>query len=187
MSTMSATQLEQEAPVPAQAQHSPRRHRRLMIIPLALVCVLGIAFGYLFLNAEVKSSAPMGASVDVPGGSASITGLVPLEIDGWQPPSPVAALSGQPQEGAHRVRIQVQFTALDEAGLPLDPAGFFVDGLGSGKPHPLWTSSSSMTLDQGQTVNTTMVFELPDKAIALVLEDSSGSRLSLGTEHHSAG
>jgi hypothetical protein len=32
-----------------------------------------------------------------------------------------------------------------------------------------------------------MVFELPDKAIALVLEDAAGSRLSLGVEHHTAG
>jgi len=180
---MSALQL--ELGEPASAPAPVFRRRRLIAIPLGLVCLLGIAFGYLFLTAEVKPSAPMGASVDVPGGSASITGLVPLEIDGWQPPSPAAALSGEPQEGAHRVRIQVQFTALDQAGLPLDPAGFFIDGLGSGKPHPLWTSSSSMTLDQGETVNTTMVFELPDKAVALVLEDSSGSRLSLGTEHHS--
>jgi hypothetical protein len=161
--------------------------RRTIVIPLALVAVLGLAFAYLFLTAEVKTSAPLGASAEVEGGVASITGVIPLESDGWLPPSPVATLQKDPQEGAHRVRIQVQFTALDKTGLPLDPEGFFVDGLGSGMPGPLWTSSSSTTLAQGESVNTTMVFELPDKAIALVLEDAAGSRLSLGVEHHTAG
>jgi hypothetical protein len=159
----------------------------MIVIPLALIAVLGLVFGYLFLTADVKTSAPLGASAEVEGGVASITGVVPLESDGWRPPSPVAALQKDPQEGAHRVRIQVQFTALDKAGLPLDPEGFFVDGLGSGKPGPLWTSSPSTTLAQGESTNTTMVFELPDKAIALVLEDAAGSRLSLGVEHHTAG
>ncbi len=161
--------------------------RRTIVIPLTLVAVLAVAFGYLFLTAEVKTSAPLGASAEVEGGVASITGVIPLESDGWQPPSPVTALQKDPQEGAHRVRIQVQFTALEKTGLPLDPGGFFVDGLGSGKPGPLWTSSSSTTLAQGESVNSTMVFELPDKAIALVLEDAAGSRLSLGVEHHTAG
>ncbi|AUI50644.1 hypothetical protein [Arthrobacter crystallopoietes] len=163
------------------------RRRRWIVLPVALLCVLGTCFGYLFATAEVKPSAQLGLSVEVPGGLASITGVIPLENDGWQPPAPAAALKPDPVEGAHRVRVQVQFTALDKAGLPVDPGSFFIDGLGSGKPHPLWSSSPPMTLDQGESANTTMVFELPDKAVALVLEDSSGDRLSLGTEHHTGG
>ncbi|WP_139005517.1 hypothetical protein [Arthrobacter crystallopoietes] len=161
--------------------------RRWIALPVALLCVLGVWFGYLFATAEVKPSAQLGLSVEVPGGLASITGVIPLEKDGWQPPSPAAALKPDPVEGAHRVRVQVQLTALDRVGLALDPGAFFIDGLGSGKPHPLWSSSPPMTLDQGESVNTTMVFELPDKAVALVLEDASGDRLSLGTEHHTGG
>ena len=73
-------------------------------------------------------------------------------------------------EGAHRVRVEVQFTAMDPGGLRLDPAGFIVDGLGSGRPGPLWSSPEAATLDAGESASATMVFELPNKAIALVLE-----------------
>lgn len=161
--------------------------RRLIFIPLAFLCILAVGLGYMFATAKAKPSVQLGAPAEVPGGIAMITGIVPVELDGWQPPSPVAALREDAQAGVHRVRIEVQFTAMDPGGLKLDPAGFFVDGLGSGRPGPLWHSPESAFLDEGESVSTTMVFELPDKAIALVLEDSNGSRLSLGKEHHSGG
>ena len=119
------------------------RRRRFIFIPLAFLCILAIGLGYLFATAEAKPSVQLGAPGEVPGGIAMITGIVPVELDGWQPPSPVAALQQGVQEGAHRVRIEVQFTAMEPGGLRLDPAGFIVDGLGSGRPGPLWSSPRS--------------------------------------------
>jgi hypothetical protein len=163
----------------------PRRRRRLMVIPLILVCLLAAGLGYLFTTAETKPSTQLGAPAEVPGGIALITGIVPVESDGWEPPSPAASLQQPVQQGAHRVRVQVRFTAMDPQGLALDPAAFVVDGLGSGRPHPLWTSPQSRVLKQGESVEATMVFELPDKAVALVLEGPGRGRLSLGKSHHS--
>lgn len=156
-----------------------------MVVPLVVWAVLSIGLGYLFLtSSEPEPSAPMGASAPVPGGMASITGVTPLESDGWQPSEPAAVLATRPGQGAHRVRVQVQFTALDASGLRYDPAHYFVDGLGSGQPEALWSSPRARDLDQGESMTATMIFELPDKAIALVLENDAGSRLSLGSDHH---
>ena len=161
------------------------RRRRFIFIPLAFLFILALGFGYLVSTAKAKPSVQLGAPAEVPGGIAMITGIVPVELDGWQPPSPAAALQQGVQEGAHRVRVEVQFTAMDPGGLRLDPAGFIVDGLGAGRPGPLWSSPEATLVDEGESVSVTMVFELPNKAIALVLEDVTGSRLSLGKEHHS--
>lgn len=171
-----------------EARPVQRRRRRRVLIPLTILALLAASLGYLFLTtSEPEPSAPMGASVPVPGGMAGITGVTPLEVDGWQPPTAAAVLGTQPQEGAHRVRVQVQFTALDTTGLRYDPQKYFVDGIGSGQPDALWASPSAQDLDQGESITATMVFELPDKAIALVLENEAGSRLSLGSEHHTGG
>ncbi|HET8794791.1 MAG TPA: hypothetical protein VFM62_00265 [Arthrobacter sp.] len=162
--------------------------RRRVFIPLAILAFLAASLGYLFLTtSEPEPSAPLGASVTVPGGMAGITGVMPLEVDGWEPPAASAIPGTPPQEGAHRVRVQVRLTALDAAGLRYDPQEYFVDGIGSGQPHALWSSPSAQQLDQGETITATMVFELPDKAIALVLENEAGARLSLGSEHHTGG
>jgi hypothetical protein len=173
------------------AVHKPRpakaTRRYLMFIPLGLLCILAIAIGYSLTTAKPAPSVQLGAPAEVPGGIAMITGIVPLEVDGWQPPTPVAALQQGVQAGAHRVRVEVQFTALDPGGMRLDPAGYIVDGLGSGQPVPLWSSPDAALFDKGESVRATMVFELPDKAIALVLEGPTGGRLSLGKEHHVGG
>jgi len=163
----------------------PVARRRLIVIPLILLGLLAAGLGYLFTTAEAKPSTQLGAPAEVPGGIALVTGIVPVESDGWEPPSPAASLRPPVQQGAHRVRVQVQFTAMDPQGLALDPAAFVVDGLGSGRPQPLWTSPQSRLLAQGESVEATMVFELPDKAVALVLEGPGGGRLSLGKSHHS--
>jgi hypothetical protein len=170
-----------------EARPVPHRRRRLIAIPLALICLLAVGLGYLFTTAETTPSTQLGAPAEVPGGIALITGIVPLESDGWEPPSPAASLAQPVQEGAHRVRVQVQFTAMEAQGLKLDPAAFVVDGLGSGRPGPVWVSPQATVLEQGGSAEVTMVFELPDKAIALVLEGPEGGRLSLGKSHHTGG
>ena len=154
-----------------------------MVIPLALVCALALVLGYLFLNAKPEASVPLGASATLPGGTARINGIVPLEDDGWLPPEHVQVLEEGPSAGTHRVRVLVRFTALEAGGIPLDTSGFVVSGLGGSDLRPLWVSPSKAEIRQGESLDATMVFELPNKAIALVLKGADGIRLSIGVSH----
>ncbi len=159
----------------------------MMIIPLSILCLLGICLGLLVFASPGKPSTQLGASAEVPGGLASISGVIPLEKDNWRPPASADAMDVAPMEGAHRVRIVVQFTALDPDGMSIDSSGFVVDGLGTGEPRPLWAETTEEKIDQGEFAVATLVFELPDRAVELVLENDSGYRLSLGTTHHTGG
>ena len=95
-----------EEPTAAAALPSPPdRRRRLKAIPVALICALGLVLGYLFLSAKPEPGTPLGASAVVPGGTARIKGVVPLENDGWLPPEHVQALEEGPAAGAHRRRL----------------------------------------------------------------------------------
>lgn len=163
-----------------------RRRRKLLLIPLSLLCALGLVLGYLFLTAKPEASTPLGASAVIPGGTARVSGIIPLEKDGWLPPERVQVLDEGPSSGTHRVRILVQFTALEGKGVTLDTSQFTVAGLGATSIHPLWTSPGKTQLKQGDTADATMVFELPNQAIALVLEGPGSTRLSLGQSHHTS-
>jgi hypothetical protein len=162
------------------------RRRKLLLIPLSLLCALGLVLGYLFLTAKPEASTPLGASAVIPGGTARINGIIPLEKDGWLPPERVQVLDEGPSEGTHRVRILVQFTALEGEGITLNTSQFSVTGLGANSIHPLWTSPAQAQLRQGDAADATMVFELPNQAIALVLEGPGNTRLSLGLSHHTS-
>jgi hypothetical protein len=163
-----------------------RRRRKLLLIPISLLCALGLVLGYLFLTAKPEASTPLGASAAVPGGTARINGIIPLEKDGWLPPERVQVLDEGPSAGTHRVRILVQFTALEGEGVAVDTSQFSVTGLGANSIHPLWTSPGKTQLKPGDTADATMVFELPNQAIALVLEGPGNTRLSLGLSHHTS-
>jgi hypothetical protein len=163
-----------------------RRRRKLLLIPLSLLCALGLVLGYLFLTAKPEASTPLGASASIEGGTARINGIIPLEKDGWLPPEHVQVLDEGPSAGTHRVRILVQFTALEGKGITLDTSQFSVTGLGANSIRPLWTSPGKTQLQQGDSLNATMVFELPNQAVALVLEGLGNTRLSLGLSHHTA-
>ena len=56
-----------------------------MLIPAALLCSIAIALTYLFLTFRPEPSVPLGAAATIPGGMASISGIVPLENDDWEP------------------------------------------------------------------------------------------------------
>jgi hypothetical protein len=163
-----------------------RRRRKLLLIPISLLCALGLVLGYLFLTAKPEASTPLGASAVIPGGTARVNGIIPLEKDGWLPPERVQVLDEGPSAGTHRVRILVQFTALEGEGITLDTSQFAVKGLGADSIHPLWTSPAQSQLRQGDSLDATMVFELPNQAIALVLEGPGNARLSLGLSHHTS-
>jgi hypothetical protein len=183
---MSTTAPDVSTPPDTSATGSPgtRRRRKLLLVPLFLLCALGLVLGYLFLTAKPEASTPLGASAVIPGGTARINGIIPLEKDGWLPPERVQVLDAGPSSGTHRVRILVQFTALEGEGIALDTSQFSVTGLGAGSIQPLWTSPAQSQLGQGDSVDATMVFELPNQAVALVLEGPGNTRLSLGLSHH---
>lgn len=155
-----------------------------MLIPVALLLAIGASMGYLFLTTPPKPSIPLGASSLYPGGMAQISAIAPLEDDGWLPPQRREVLAQAPSEGNHRVRVMVQLTALDKAGLGFNSTDFTVTGIGASKVRPVWTSAESARVVQGQALEATLVFELPDQAIALVLEGPEDTRLSLGLAHH---
>ncbi|MDZ4089775.1 MAG: hypothetical protein U1D68_01015 [Arthrobacter sp.] len=160
------------------------RRRRLMLLPIALLGVIGLALAYLFLTARPEPSVPLGASASVPGGMASIGEIMPVENDGWEPDDNDDALDGAPSPGSHRVRLLVRITALEPGGVRLSSRDFSISGLGGERFRPVWESPSIADLEQGESLGATLIFEVPDKAVALVLEGPGTSRLSLGLSHH---
>ncbi|NHW49262.1 hypothetical protein HAV21_20600 [Paenarthrobacter sp. MSM-2-10-13] len=160
-----------------------RRPGKLMLIPVGLLLSIAMSLGYLALTAPPRTSTPLGASSLYPGGMARISAIAPLENDGWLPPERGEALYQEPAIGTHRVRLLVELTALEPGGLEFTSPDFTVTGIGSRNVQPLWSSVDS-TIGQGKTLEATLVFELPDQAIALVLEGPDGTRLSLGQAHH---
>lgn len=174
---MSATELEAN-PAPGASR------RRLVLLPLSFLVIIGLALAYVFLTARPEPGVPLGASAAVPGGMASIGEIMPVEDDGWEPDGDDDALDGAPAPGSHRVRLLVRITALEPDGLRLEGRNFSITGLGSAHFRPLWASPSAVVLQQGESVGATLIFEVPDKAVALVLEGPGNSRLSLGMSHH---
>ena len=158
--------------------------RRLLLLPIAFLGIIGLALAYLFLTARPEPSVPLGASAAIPGGMASIGEIMPVEDDGWEPDDNDDALDGAPAAGSHRVRLLVRITALEPGGVPLDARDFSISGLGGVHFRPLWASPPAASLAQGQSIGATLIFEVPDRAIALVLDGPGNSRLSLGLSHH---
>lgn len=162
-----------------------RRPGKLMLVPVGLLLAISASLAYLLLAAAPpKPSIPLGASSLYPGGMAQISAIAPLEDDGWLPPQRSEALNQAPSEGNHRVRVLVRLTALEPAGLGFNVDDFTVTGIGASKLRPVWSSAESAAVAQGQALEATLVFELPDQAIALVLEGPQDTRLSLGLAHH---
>lgn len=73
---------------------------------------------------------------------------------------------------------------MDADGLPFDPSGYTVSALGNETWDPVWFSPAPATARQGETIDATLVFELPDRAIDLTLKLPGGPGLSLGEGHH---
>lgn len=159
------------------------RHR--ILIPAALL--LGLVGGATWVmtnSVEEEPAALLGAADPVDGGLARINGILPLESDDWEPEVDVPALETAVTDGAHRVRVLLELTALEEDGITFDASDYFIDGLGTGEPRVIWASPSTHSAAQGETIDATLVFEIPNEALALVLSDGGETRLSLGTEHH---
>lgn len=160
--------------------------RAKIIVPVILLVLVGALVASVVTAAPRKPPALLGASAGVTGGLARINGVVPEETDGGMPAGATAALAVPPAEGLHRVRVLVELTALEKEGLAYDPSDYFVSGLGTGTWKALWSSPAPADVPQGQSLNATLVFDLPDRAIDLALELPGGPGLSLGAAHHQA-
>lgn len=162
------------------------RHRLRLLIPLLLVAALTGGLLFVFTVDKEEPATMLGAAGAVDGGLARINGIIPLETDDWSPPVSVSELESPVTEGAHRVRVLLELTAIEVQGVEFATEDYVLDGLGTGTPGVLWSSPSSEKVAQGGTINATLVFEIPNRALALVLEGPDELRLSLGTEHHTS-
>ena len=76
---------------------------------------------------------------------------------------------------------------MEQDGLSFDPPQYAVSALGTGEWKAVWFSPAPAQARQGESINATLVFELPDRAIDLTLELPGGPGLSLGAGHHRGG
>ena len=175
---MSATELEVD-PAPGVSR------RRLLLIPVALLGIIALALAYLFLTARPEPGVPLGASASIPGGMASIGEIMPVEDDGWEPDDNDDALDGAP---AARQPPGAAPGPDHGAGARRRAAG--CPGLQHLRPWRrtlpanLGIDRRVADLEQGESVGATLIFEVPDRAVALVLDGPGNSRLSLGLSHH---
>lgn len=160
------------------------RGRIRYLIPVILLVLVGAVLASVLVTAPRTPPALLGASASVDGGLARIQGVIPTEADAWTPPPPLAALPDLAGGGVHRVRILLELTAMDADGLSFDPSGYTVSALGSETWEPVWFAPAPATARQGETIDATLVFELPDRAIDLTLKLPGGPGLSLGEGHH---
>jgi hypothetical protein len=161
--------------------------RTKFLVPAVLLALVGALVGSILMATPRTPPALLGASGSLDGGLARINGVIPLEVDGWEPPTPSAALADPPGNEVHRVRILVELTAMEQDGLSFDPSQYAVSALGTGTWKPVWFSPAPAKARQGESINATLVYELPDKAIDLALELPGGPGLSLGAGHHRGG
>lgn len=158
--------------------------RAKILVPALLLGLVAALIAGVFMSAPRNPPAPLGASAVVTGGVARINGVVPVGNDAGMPASAAAALAVPPAGGLHRVRLLVELTALEKGGLAYDPVDYTVSGLGTGTWKALWFSPGPREVPQGQSINATLVFELPDRAVDLALDLPGGPGLSLGAAHH---
>lgn len=161
--------------------------RTKILVPAVLLALVGILVASVLTAAPRTPPAMLGASASLDGGLARIHGVIPLEVDGWTPPTPSPALADPPGEELHRVRILLELTAMEPDGLTFDPSRYAISALGTGKWNAVWVSPAPAVARQGESINATLVFELPDRAIDLTLDLPGGPGASLGAGHHRGG
>ncbi|SFS09402.1 hypothetical protein SAMN04487783_1253 [Agrococcus baldri] len=141
----------------------------------------GILVGHM---ANSEPAAHLGAAAVVPGGLARVNGVIPLESDGWLPVDAAAVLMEPVPAGSHLVRVELELTAMDAQGIAFSADDYTILGLGSDRLDVLWASPEVAEARQGSVVSATLVYEIPNTAVALTLEGEHGGRLALGTAHH---
>jgi hypothetical protein len=171
----------------AETGHGRRPSRRsvLAMIPVAALGVMGGGLGvHRLLYPPPAPATPLGAVATVAGGMALIQGIIPLESATWAPPTPAPGLARPIANGGHRVRLLLDLTAVETGGIDFAAADYSVQEVIGFKAGPMWSSHESRHIVQGETLTVTMVFEIPNKSIQLVLQGPGSARLSMGTDHH---
>ncbi|WP_143709866.1 hypothetical protein [Kocuria flava] len=151
--------------------------RRRWMLPGAVTLALGLALGGAAVLQEDRPSTPLGAVAQVPGGLARVNGVLPEDE---QAP-------GQADDGVHRVRVLLELTAVDPSGVAFRAEDWAVERLGARRTAALQAAPRQRTVDQGDVLRTELVFEVPDRAVEVVLVGADGTRLSLGADHHGGG
>ncbi|TFC24760.1 hypothetical protein E3O25_16685 [Cryobacterium sp. TMT1-3] len=164
---------------------TPLQGRRRILIVLVIVWLVMAALAAVLLVTGTKPSTPLGDTAAVPGGLARISAVIPLDSDGWVPPSGGDSLASTVAPGAHRVRVLLELTRTDAASLTFDASDYSLSGLGS-RATALWVEPDRLEVPVRASVLATLIFEIPNQAIALVLDGPQGARWSLGTSHHTA-
>lgn len=154
------------------------------LVPAVLLALVGTLVSSVLTAAPRTPPAMLGASANVDGGLARIHGVIPIEADGWTPPLGAAGLAASPSGELHPVRILVELTVLEPEGMSFDPSQYAVTSLGVGRWMPVWSDPAPSIARQGESINATLVYELPNRAIDLTLELHGGPGLSLGAGHH---
>ena len=158
--------------------------RTKILVPAVLLALVATLVAGVLMAAPRKPPALLGASASLNGGLARINGVIPIEADGWMPPTPTASLADPPGEDLHRVRILLELTATEQAGLSFSPSEYAVSAVGARTWKAIWSSPAPARARQGESINATLVFELPDRAVDLTLEIPGSAGLSLGAGHH---
>lgn len=161
------------------------QRRRKIVIPLTMIWLVMAALAGVLLLTGTQPSTPFGDTATVPNGLARISAVIPLESDGWVPPSAADRLTDPVPDGAHRVRLLLELTAADAAGLTFDAAEYSLSGIGVSAT-ALWFEPAQQSAANGASILATLVFEVPNQASTLVLDGPQEARLSLGTAHHTA-
>lgn len=171
----------------APSGHPVRRSRRRWMVPAVFLLGISAVLGHALVSGAEEPGVPLGAVAAVPGGLLRVNGILSCETGASQSPA-CSPGHGQPvPEDAHRIEVLLEFTALDAEGLEFDAGDYAVDRLGGGESPVLWSSSAEESVGQGGTLRTALVFEVPDQAVELTLEGAGGTRLLLGSDHHSGG
>lgn len=177
--------INQDGP-PAQDKRRPSRRTVFALVPLAALATTGVGVGAArLLRPPDVPATPLGALGSLDGGLARIHGIIPLETDSWKPPEPVATLKSPIASGGHRVRVLLELTASKASGVRFESTDFAVGEIVGFRAEPLWASQQSAIISLGENLQVTFIFEIPNKAIQLVLEGPGQLRLALGTAHHS--
>ena len=161
--------------------------RRRVAIPLAALWLCAAGFAVWLGVTGGPSAVPLGDTAAIDGGVVRVSGVIPLENDGWVPGDLTTAFTDPVVDGAHRIRVLIDLGSTSDRSVQFSASDYTIDGLGVDRRSAIWSSTERRSVGPGEDFEAMMVFEVPDRAIslALVKTDPSPMRLLLGAGHHS--
>ncbi|HRO93956.1 hypothetical protein [Citricoccus sp.] len=80
----------------------------------------------------------------------------------------------------------LELTAVEPGGIDFVATDYSVQEIVGFTAGPLWASHERHRIARGETLPVTMVFEIPNKSIQLVLQGPGSARLGMGSDHHTS-